>query len=191
MLASESRYQATASEGWENFQNPSIATQTREKWCQKWEHWIREDRIEWIVGLKSSDRYVVILWRRNKWWHAVKMPQQHHEVYLQEHRRYQDTLDQYSFSEIVKRKRQTRPHVREGGPHGEHSNLQTRMNIWSWALDGVRHTDRQLQCEFDSELETCFQNCLEWDFTFSSTNLSQWNLSDRMVVLLVINFRWK
>jgi hypothetical protein len=40
---------------------------------------------------------------------------------------------------------QTRPLVREGAPHGQDSNFQTRRNIWS----RDRLTDRQSQCDFD------------------------------------------
>jgi hypothetical protein len=51
-------------------------------------------------------------------------------------------------------KRLTCPLVREVAPHGQDSNLQTRINIWSWAQTGLdtktnRLTDRQLQCDFD------------------------------------------
>jgi hypothetical protein len=38
---------------------------------------------------------------------------------------------------------QTRPLVREGAPHGQDSNFQTRMNIWSWGPTGLdTKTDR-------------------------------------------------
>jgi hypothetical protein len=55
---------------------------------------------------------------------------------------------------------QTRHLVREGAPHGQGSNFQTRRNIWSWAPVGARHQDwqtdwltdwRQLQCDSDSD----------------------------------------
>jgi hypothetical protein len=53
-------------------------------------------------------------------------------------------------------KRQTRPLVREGAPQNHDRNCQTVINIWSWAPDGARHqdllTDRQSQCDFDSDL---------------------------------------
>jgi hypothetical protein len=52
---------------------------------------------------------------------------------------------------------QIRPFVREGAPHGQNSNFQTRMNIWSWFPDGARNqdrlTDRQLQCDSDFHSE--------------------------------------
>jgi hypothetical protein len=56
--------------------------------------------------------------------------------------------------------RQIRPLVREGAPQKQDRNCQTVINIWSWAPDGARHpdlltdwpTDRQSQCDFDSDL---------------------------------------
>jgi hypothetical protein len=54
-------------------------------------------------------------------------------------------------------KRQTRSLVREGAPQRQDRNCQRVINIWSWAPDGLDTktywlTDRQSQCDFDSEL---------------------------------------
>jgi hypothetical protein len=47
-------------------------------------------------------------------------------------------------------KSQTRPLVREGAPHGQDSNFQTRRNI-------DRLTNRQSQCDFDFDLSASYK----------------------------------
>jgi hypothetical protein len=41
-------------------------------------------------------------------------------------------------------KKQTRPLVREGAPETQDRNCQRVINIWSWAPDGARHQDLQI-----------------------------------------------
>jgi hypothetical protein len=55
---------------------------------------------------------------------------------------------------------QSRPPVREGAPHGEGSNFQTRRNICSWAPVGAQNQDRQTdwltdrQSQFDFAIDS-------------------------------------
>jgi hypothetical protein len=50
-------------------------------------------------------------------------------------------------------KKQTRPLVRESAPQKQDRNCRRVINIWSWASDGARHQDLQIdcqsQCDFD------------------------------------------
>jgi hypothetical protein len=48
---------------------------------------------------------------------------------------------------------QNRPLVREGAPHGQDSNFQTRRNIWGLDTKTDRLTDRQSECDFDFDFE--------------------------------------
>jgi hypothetical protein len=55
-------------------------------------------------------------------------------------------------------KRQSRPLVREGAPHGQDSKCQRGPNIWPWAPDVARHqdgqTDRQSSRDFEFVLQS-------------------------------------